>query len=164
MSETNPATDPTLSRSAVKLPPFSWHILLCADQTKPKCCTTPVGLEAWAYLKKRIKELGLDSGSTLVHRTKANCLRGCDYCIPGPVMVVYPGGFWYGSATPEVIERVLQEHILAGTPVEGLLAGQIPLQAGNDNPDELDTPEKLDNPDELHIDSPRESIAIAESE
>ena len=164
MSETKSATAPSLSRSAVQLPLFSWHILLCADQTKPKCCTKPLGLEAWAYLKNRIKELGLDSGSPLVHRTKANCLRGCDYCIPGPIMVVYPGGFWYRSATPEAIERILQEHILAGTPVEELLVGQVRLQASLDNSDELDNSDKLDNLDELNIDFPRESIAIAESE
>ncbi|HBY80003.1 MAG TPA: ferredoxin, partial [Cyanobacteria bacterium UBA11148] len=26
------------------------HIFLCADQSKPKCCSKQVGLEAWEYL------------------------------------------------------------------------------------------------------------------
>ncbi len=160
MAETQPASDSFPAQSTIQLPPFKWHLFLCADQTKPKCCTKALGLEAWTYLKTRIKELGLDSGSAQVHRTKANCLRGCDYCIPGPVMVVYPGGFWYRSATPEAIERILQDHILAGSPVKELLVGQVPLHAP-DAPDTLDISDTLE---ELYIDPPTEPIASGDSE
>ncbi len=130
----NPSTD------RLDLPPYGWHLLLCADQTKPKCCSKPVGLEAWNYLKKRIRELQLDRGPLQVHRTKANCLRGCDYNIPGPVLMVYPGGFWYRSATPEAIERILQEHILGGKPVGELLVGQTPLVEHHREKPEFDAP------------------------
>ena len=109
------------------LPDYGWHLLLCADQTKPKCCDKELGLEAWNYLKRRLKELGIDDGEAAVHRTKANCLRGCDRCIPGPVLLVYPGGYWYHSATEDVLERIIQEHILGGTPVEEYLVGTTPL-------------------------------------
>ena len=27
------------------------HIFLCADQTKPKCCSKEAGLESWEFLK-----------------------------------------------------------------------------------------------------------------
>ena len=51
------------------------HVLLCADQTNPKCCDRERGLAAWSYLKRRLRELGLSERGGVL-RTKANCLRG----------------------------------------------------------------------------------------
>jgi len=99
------------------------HIFLCAEQTKPKCSSFADSSESWAYLKKRVRELGLMTGERVAYRTKADCLR---VCTQGPIAVVWPDGIWYRNATPEVLERILQEHILDGRPVEEYVIARSP--------------------------------------
>jgi (2Fe-2S) ferredoxin len=90
------------------------HLFLCLG---PDCCPTEEGEKTWAYLKAAVRDLP-------VMRTKAACLR---ICSGGPWLVVYPEGVWYGGVTVERCQRIVQEHLREGRPIQEWITVTHPL-------------------------------------
>lgn len=122
------------------------HILLCADQSNPRCSTREESVAVWRHLKRRLKELGLTAapppwrgidvtidapdhttGTGSVLRSKVDCLRICEQ---GPICVVYPEGIWYHSVNVAVMDRIISEHVVGGTPVQEFRFTADPLDGG----------------------------------
>lgn len=90
---------------------YKRHIFVC---TGGKCSPQEEGLAVWEHLKTALNER--DPGKT-VFRTKADCLRICKM---GTIALVYPEGTWYGNVTLSNIDRIIDEHLLGGVPVDEL--------------------------------------------
>ncbi len=121
--------------AALSIPGVERHIFLCADQSNPKCASREFTNELWRHLKSRLKKANMTSapprwqgemdrdpdrvepGQGTVLRSKVDCLRICEQ---GAIAVVYPDGTWYARLDADKLDRIIDEHLAGGRPVDEL--------------------------------------------
>lgn len=94
------------------------HIFVCTscrmNGQQKGLCYSKESVDIVQRLIEAIEDLDL-SGEVMITNT------GCfGICNQGPIMVVYPEGVWYGAVTEEDINRIVEQHIINGLPVEEL--------------------------------------------
>jgi len=87
------------------------HILVCGGTG----CVAAKSLEVIDEFNAQLKKHGLTDEVKVV-------LTGCfGLCALGPIVVVYPEGFFYSELKTENIPRIVEEHLLNGNVVKELL-------------------------------------------
>ncbi|MDF2904836.1 MAG: dehydrogenase (ubiquinone) 24 kDa subunit [Herbinix sp.] len=94
------------------------HIFVCTscriNGQQKGLCYSKNAVDIVQRLIEAIEDLDL-SGEVMITNT------GCfGICNQGPIMVVYPEGIWYGAVTEEDIDKIVEQHIINGLPVEEL--------------------------------------------
>ncbi|MBR2540636.1 MAG: NADH-quinone oxidoreductase subunit NuoF [Mogibacterium sp.] len=98
--------NPDTAEAAVKT-----YILVCGGTG----CTSNHSWEIMDELRKLIDDAGKKDEIEIIQ-------TGCQgLCAKGPIMVVHPGNVFYQEVKPEMVERIFNEHILGGAPVDEYL-------------------------------------------
>lgn len=98
-----------------KLGTYRRHLLVC---TGPRCTRNGESQALFDSLGDTFKAAGLDQGELRVKRTRVSCFAACK---GGPVVCVQPDGIWYYNAIRENMQRIVEQHLVGGEPVEDLV-------------------------------------------
>ena len=97
---------------------YAHHVFFSPTQRYDgaKCCGAAGGQRMRDYLKKKIKQAGLN-GEGKCRINTAGCMDRCD---EGPLLVVYPEGVWYTYVDETDIDEIFESHLQHGRIVERL--------------------------------------------
>lgn len=94
-----------------------YTLILCLDRKTEKCCSCDLMVDAWKHLKRRSNRWRKENGHRIL-RIRSGCIGVCK---SGPIIGVMPDDVWYGRCTPDVIDRIFDEHLTNGEIVQSHL-------------------------------------------
>jgi len=104
------------------IPQPTFYLFKCEQSAppgfpKPSCVRPddPQSQQLFQYLAQKLMEKGIIAA---VQPVRTGCLNRCQL---GPVMLVEPGHHMYVGLDKEKIDRIIEEHIIGGNPVEEYL-------------------------------------------
>lgn len=110
--------EPPRPRYNRAMPIYERHVFVCENERPPDnpkgCCSAKGGVEVRALLKDAVARAGL------VGRVRVNSAGCLGQCAQGVTVVVYPEAIWYGHVRVEDVDRIVEEHLVGGRPVEDL--------------------------------------------
>lgn len=106
-------TRPSLGKPGwSKVPEHGRQLFFCVGAR----CLHRAAAPLWQHLRGRMKGYrALGAGPRRVMCARAGCLYPCNL---GPLMTVHPEGIWYGALDKAAIDRIVEEHLMGGRPVE----------------------------------------------
>jgi (2Fe-2S) ferredoxin len=107
-----------------KIGAYRRHILIC---TGSRCTQDGQSQVLFDSLGDKFKAAGIHEGDLRVKRSRVSCFAACR---GGPVMCVQPDGVWYYDVTPANMDRIIEQHLVGGQPVEELVFHRGPGHAG----------------------------------
>lgn len=98
-----------------KMMDYHRHMLVC---TGPRCTKEGESEKLFTMLGEKFKTAGINEGALRVKRTRTHCVAVCK---SGPILCIQPDGIWYYNVTEDNLDRIINEHLVGGTPVEDLI-------------------------------------------
>lgn len=99
---------------------YDKHIFICINARSPDnpkgSCANDGGADIRYEFVKLINANGLKGN---VRSNKSGCLDACEI---GPIVVIFPSGFWYTKVRIEDVPEIFEKSVLDDKPVQRLLA------------------------------------------